>query len=179
MAIFRPANGFAQSCHAPTHPQRPCVRLRRFHLSGAARQHCGDTSCPERETDLAFQMVVPAHCLLFRTGINDRFALDAVSPDRISLGPIHNFASRIRRTEVRPICTRRAISDLLTPARCSFRISAAWTTAVAGLPVAFRSAEHAPNLRGLRSAKTSRSNATKTTSKLAMARPAGVVRSNA
>jgi hypothetical protein len=32
---------------------------------------------------------------------------------------------------------RRAISDLLTPARCSFRISAACTAAVAGRPSRF------------------------------------------
>lgn len=32
---------------------------------------------------------------------------------------------RIRRTEVRPTWSRRAISALATPARCSFRISAA------------------------------------------------------
>ena len=33
--------------------------------------------------------------------------------------------AKMRRTEVRPICSRRAISALATPARCSFRISAA------------------------------------------------------
>jgi site-specific recombinase XerD len=27
-----------KACHARTHPQRPCVRLRRFHPSGAARR---------------------------------------------------------------------------------------------------------------------------------------------
>ena len=43
----------------------------------------------------------------------------------------------MRRTDVRPICSRRAISDLLTPARCSFRISAACTAAVAGRPSRF------------------------------------------
>ena len=35
---------------------------------------------------------------------------------------------------MRPIFNRLAISDLLTPARCSFRISAAWAAAVAGCP---------------------------------------------
>src|SRR6185369_11644816 len=79
----------------------------------------------ERETDLAFQIVIPAHYLLIRTGIDDSLVVNAVLPLRVSLGPFHDFAPRIRRTEVRPICTRRAISDLLTPARCSFRISAA------------------------------------------------------
>ena len=33
--------------------------------------------------------------------------------------------AKIRRTEVRPMFRRRAISDLLTPARCSFRTGAA------------------------------------------------------
>ena len=73
----------------------------------------------------AFQIVIPAHCLLIRTGIDDSLVVNAVLPHRVSLGSFHDFAPRIRRTEVRPICTRRAISDLLTPARCSFRISAA------------------------------------------------------
>ncbi len=42
--------------------------------------------------------------------------------------------ARIRRTEVRPICKRRAISALLTPARCSFRALSAWSPAVTGRP---------------------------------------------
>src|SRR5262245_59193316 len=54
----------------------------------------------------------------------------------------------MRRTEVRPICIRRAISDLLTPARCSFRISAACAAAVAGRPSRFPfSRAHAPTQR--------------------------------
>lgn len=44
---------------------------------------------------------------------------------------------RSRRTEVRPIRSRRAISDLLTPARWRFRISAVCTAAVAGRPSRF------------------------------------------
>src|SRR5437764_1342852 len=40
----------------------------------------------------------------------------------------------MRRTDVRPICSRRAISDLLTSARRSFRISAVCAAAVAGRP---------------------------------------------
>lgn len=40
----------------------------------------------------------------------------------------------IRRTEVPPICNRRAISHLLLPARYSFLISAACRAAVAGRP---------------------------------------------
>ena len=45
--------------------------------------------------------------------------------------------AKTRRTEVRPIFKQRAISDLLTPARWSFLISAAWTAAVAGRPRRF------------------------------------------
>ena len=45
--------------------------------------------------------------------------------------------ARMRRTEVRPILSRRAISDLLTPARYSFRTSAACMAAVAGRPRRF------------------------------------------
>ena len=46
-------------------------------------------------------------------------------------------AAKIRRTDVRPICSRRAISDLLTPARCSLRIAAVCTAVVAGRPSRF------------------------------------------
>ena len=42
--------------------------------------------------------------------------------------------ARIRRTDVRPICRRRAISALLMPARCSFRTWLAWSPAVTGRP---------------------------------------------
>ena len=81
---------------------------------------------------------MPSHDLLFwPIGIGDDFVMDAVLSVRVSAGSLHDFTPRIRRTEVRPIRTRRAISDLLTPARWSFRISAAWTAAVA-----FRSAVH-------------------------------------
>src|SRR5882724_5329801 len=45
--------------------------------------------------------------------------------------------ARIRRTEVRPVCKRRAISALLTPARYSFRALAAWNPAVTGRPNLF------------------------------------------
>jgi len=43
----------------------------------------------------------------------------------------------MRRMEVRRMFSRRAISDLLKPARCSFRISAVWMIAVAGRPSHF------------------------------------------
>ena len=42
--------------------------------------------------------------------------------------------ARMRRTDVRPMFNRRAISALGTPARCSFRISATCSPAVIGRP---------------------------------------------
>lgn len=51
----------------------------------------------------------------------------------------------MRRTEVRPIWRRLAISDLLMPTRCSFRISAACRAAVFGRPKCFHSVGPAPN----------------------------------
>lgn len=45
--------------------------------------------------------------------------------------------ARMRRTGVRPTFNRRAISDLLLPARCSFRIAGAWSPAVIGRPSRF------------------------------------------
>src|SRR5664279_6388645 len=71
----------------------------------------------ERESDFVFQVVIPAQGLLFRSGIHDSFIVDSVLPDRVLSGVLHRIASRTRRMEVRPICSRRAISDLLTPAR--------------------------------------------------------------
>ena len=44
------------------------------------------------------------------------------------------FAARIRRTEVRPIRSRRAMAALLMPARKSRRISFAFNAAVGGRP---------------------------------------------
>src|SRR5436305_15287600 len=73
----------------------------------------GYTPRPEWERDFAFQIVIPANCLLFRTGIDDCFVVDAVFSHRISLGSSHDFTPRMLRTEVRPICRPRAISDLL------------------------------------------------------------------
>ena len=46
-------------------------------------------------------------------------------------------AARMRRTEVRPMASRRAISALLMPARWSLRISADLAAAVAGRPSRF------------------------------------------
>jgi hypothetical protein len=68
----------------------------------------------ERETDFVFQIVITSSGLFIRPGIDDRFAVDAVFPDRVFSGSVHRFGPRTRRTEVRPISSRRAISDLLT-----------------------------------------------------------------
>jgi hypothetical protein len=60
----------------------------------------------------------------------------------------------MRRTEVRPICRRLAISDLLIPARCNFWISAACRAAVSGRPDVCHSAAPVPNQRGCVPAKS-------------------------
>ena len=87
------------------------------------------------ESDFVIEIVIPAHRLLFRrVGVHDGLVVDAVFPDRVFLRFFHGFAARIRRTEVRPICNRRAISDLLTPARYSLRTWLAWSVAVCGRP---------------------------------------------
>src|SRR5664280_1688112 len=61
-----------------------------------------------------------------------------VDPDLVELywGAVHAWVllSRIRRTEVRPMFKRRAISDLLRPERLSLRTLSACSAAVAGLP---------------------------------------------
>ena len=44
---------------------------------------CGDAFRRERETELAFEVLIPAHCLLFRSCIDDGFVLDAVFANRI------------------------------------------------------------------------------------------------
>jgi len=90
-----------------------------------------------------------------------------------------NRVARIRRTEVRPIFSRRAIADLLTSARCSFRISAACMAAVAGRPSRFPFSRACANPARVRSRRISRSNSAKIASRPAIARPAGVVRSRA
>src|SRR3954451_13174870 len=51
----------------------------------------GYTPRPERETDFAFQIVIPAHRLLLRTSIDDHFVVDAVFPHWVSLGSSHDF----------------------------------------------------------------------------------------
>jgi hypothetical protein len=86
---------------------------------------------------------------------------------------------RIRRTEVRPTRRRRAISALAKPARCSLRISAACLAAVAGRPSRLPFCRACAKPARVRSPRISRSNAAKTASSPAIARPAGVVRSSA
>ena len=109
---------------------------------------------------------MPSHDLLFRPiGVGDGFVVDAVLSDRVSFGSLHDFAPRIRRTEVRPICRRRAISDLLTPARCSFRISAACRAAVAGRPSRLPFCRAWAKPARVRSRRISRSNSAKTASR--------------
>jgi hypothetical protein len=43
--------------------------------------------------------------------------VDSIFPDRVFSRSVHGYGPRTRRTEVRPMLSRRAISDLLTPAR--------------------------------------------------------------
>jgi hypothetical protein len=77
------------------------------------------------------------------------------------------------------MCNRRAISDLLIPARCNFRISAACKAAVFGRPniLPFFLAWARP--ARVRSRRISLSNSAKIANRPAIARPAGVVRSSA
>src|SRR3954465_6390422 len=78
-------SGHAQDLGSFTFPER----------RGGVR---GYTPRPERETDFVFQIVIPAHCLLFWTSIDDRFVVNAVFPQTISLGFSHDFAPRMPRT---------------------------------------------------------------------------------
>ena len=80
-----PANGSAQTCRARRHLRRHAKDLDSFTLPEWRDTVRGDALRPERKTDLAFQIVVPAHCLLFRAGIDDGFVVDAVFADRVSL----------------------------------------------------------------------------------------------
>ena len=68
----------------------------------------------EGESDFVIEIVIPAHRLLFRpVGVHDGLVMDAIFPDRVFLQFFHGFAFRMRRSDVRPICNRREISDLL------------------------------------------------------------------
>src|ERR1700730_4046783 len=76
----------------------------------------------KRELDFVIEVAMPPHDQFFRSiSVRDGVVVDSTFPDRVLLWLLHDFASRIRRTEVRPISNRRAISALLMPARCNFR----------------------------------------------------------
>ena len=110
----------------PSHPDEHVVR------ADVVRRHAQDLNgftFPERrddlrsqalrlewETDFVLQVVIPAQGLLFRSSIDDSFVVDSVFPDRVFSGFLYRFAPRTRRTDVRPICSLRAISDLVVPA---------------------------------------------------------------
>ena len=68
---------------------------------------------------------------------------------------------------------------MLMPARCSFRIRSAWIAAVSGRPSRLPFCRAWAKPARVRSPRISRSNAAKTASSPAIARPAGVVRSSA
>jgi len=95
------ANGSAQACRARTDPPRPSVGPRRLPPFGAARLNSRRDTSPGMGADLTFQVVVPAHGLLFRTGVDDRFVVDAIFPRWISLRSSHDFTLRMRRTGAR------------------------------------------------------------------------------
>ena len=60
--------------------------------------------------DLAFQIVITSHGLLFRTGMYDRFVVDAVFSNRVSLAScLLTLLPGFGGTEVRPICTVRVL----------------------------------------------------------------------
>jgi hypothetical protein len=74
---------------------------------------------------------------------------------------------------------RRAISALLTPARCSFRIWAACFPTITGLPRCFPLSRASARPARIRSRTISCSKGANTDRRPAMARPVGVVRSSA
>jgi hypothetical protein len=71
------------------------------------------------------------------------------------------------------------LTDLLMPARCGFRTSAAYRAAVSGRPSRFPFCRSCAKPDRVRSRKISCSNSAKIASRPAIARPAGVVRSSA
>src|SRR5215210_2818142 len=77
---------------------------------------------------------------------------DTGSPDFIPVvfdaAEPESASARMRRTEVRPILSLRAISALLTRVRCSFRISIDLMAAVAGRPKRFPLGGHKRARRG-------------------------------
>ena len=70
--------------------------------------------------------------------------------------------AKMWRTEVRPICNRRAISALLMPARCSTLTSSAFVAAVMGGPNLLSFCRAWAKPARTRSRRISRSNSAKT-----------------
>ncbi len=68
------------------------------------------------------QVFCPYKMTLPRTGFRG-LVMDAVFPDRVFGRLSHRFAPRIRRTDVRPMFDRQAISALLTPVHRKFSAS--------------------------------------------------------
>jgi hypothetical protein len=110
-------------------------------LPDKVRHLCGEKGillrCPqEGEELLADEIVQSAVQTEVVADIFGRRAL--VDPDFMELRSrtAHDqvLSSRIRRTEVRPICRRRVISDLLRPQRRNLRTLSACMVAVAGRP---------------------------------------------
>lgn len=64
----------------------------------------GDTLCLEREADLIFQILVPAHGLFLGSiGIDDDFLVDMLLPDGIAFGFCRGFRVHVRvQTSLRP-----------------------------------------------------------------------------
>src|SRR5204863_434273 len=61
----------------------------------------------KRKLYFVIEVAMPSHDLLFRPiGVRDGFVVDSVLSDGIFLGFLHDFAPRIRRTDVRPIRNR-------------------------------------------------------------------------
>jgi hypothetical protein len=85
----------------------------------------------------------------------------------------------IRCTEVRPICSRRAISALLRSARYSFLTCSECSAAVIGRPSRFPVCRAYSNPARVRSRRPPFSNSAKMAGRPAIARPAAVVRSRA
>ena len=74
-------------------------------------------SSPGAMNSDAESRVSPVDRLRLLTGASKTGETAQPNSDGVLLGFLHDFAPRIRRTEVRPICNRRAISALLTLAR--------------------------------------------------------------
>src|SRR5271166_2278374 len=138
--------------------------------------------CPEEGEELfTDEIVQSAGQTEVVTDVFSRRAL--LDPDFMELrsrtahDPVLSY--RIRRTEVRPMLRRREISDLLRPERCSLWTWLACRAAVMGRPRRLPFCRACARPARTLSLRISRSNSAKTASSAAIARPAGVVRSNA